>query len=434
MVAVRHPVFPPRTTILPGKLVSPPHRTMLALQLVGGFAAGFNLPASLTTRNVQSSVSMAVPRASRREALSIGAAAAAFVVASPPRAAFASLDPNDMSRFKKALDGVNYLLDNWEQETTECTKQAGGGGECTDQPDKVRYYMGLRTTDHPLFQLDKLYAKAQTKLPDDADFEEWIEATEGLASQIAKINELAYTCAAPGRALLPIPLTTRALETDARKNSCSKQVLVRRVQPRRWQGAGPQVPPPLPRAGNKVQGFARDHHQAAEALGARTARGGGRRDRGLRGPCAVATTRRRPARWWWITMRGHRPRTIACSYCGVLTLVPLYTSTSNYLPLGVTAFLPPATEVLCVAAVEHVEASSHPARATITQLGLWFGVCRDGDESPGRRSPRLFAAHSADESALDQRLDGGLGAHYLQLWDQVPVSYDDDWCQSRVQG
>ena len=98
-----------------------------------------------------------------------------------------------MSRFKKALEGVNYLLDNWEKETTECTKQAEGADECTDQPDKVRYYVGLRTTDHPLFQLDKLYAKAQTKLPDDADFEEWIEATEGLASQIAKINELAYT-------------------------------------------------------------------------------------------------------------------------------------------------------------------------------------------------------------------------------------------------
>merc|ERR1719238_1322245 len=148
-------------------------------------------PASLTTRNAQSPVSMAVPRASRREALSIGAAAAAFVVASPPRAAFASLDPNDMSRFKKALEGVNYLLDNWEQETTECT--TGGVGVCTDQPDKVRYYFGLRTTDYPLFQLDKLYTKAQAKLPDDADFEEWIEATEGLASQIAKINELAYT-------------------------------------------------------------------------------------------------------------------------------------------------------------------------------------------------------------------------------------------------
>lgn len=134
---------------------------------------------------------MAAARASRREALNFGAAAAAFIVASPPRAAFASLDPNDMTRFKKALTGVNYLLDNWDKETTEC--KLGGDGVCTDQPDKVRYYFGLRTTDHPLFQLDKLYAKAQTKLPDDADFEEWIEATEGLASQIAKINELAYT-------------------------------------------------------------------------------------------------------------------------------------------------------------------------------------------------------------------------------------------------
>jgi Ca2+ transporting ATPase len=104
-----------------------------------------------------------------------------------------------MSRFKKALVSVNYLLDNWEVETTECKAQSGGSGECTDQPDKVRYYFGLRTTDHPLFQLDKLYAKAQAKLPEDADFEEWIEATEGLASQIAKINELAYTCAAPAR-------------------------------------------------------------------------------------------------------------------------------------------------------------------------------------------------------------------------------------------
>jgi len=112
------------------------------------------------------------------------------VVASPP-AAFASLDPNDMSRFNKALEGVNFLLANWEQETQECT--TSGNGICLDSPDKVRYYFGLRTTDHPLFQLDKLYAKAQDKLPDDADFEQWIEATEGLASQIAKINELAYT-------------------------------------------------------------------------------------------------------------------------------------------------------------------------------------------------------------------------------------------------
>ena len=125
----------------------------------------------------------------RRQA--VGAALGLGFVAASPRAAFASLDPNDMTRFKKALEGVNYLLNNWEKETQECT--SSGNGVCNDSPDKVRYYFGLRTTDHPLFQLDKLYAKAQDRLPDDVDFESWIEATEGLASQIAKINELAYT-------------------------------------------------------------------------------------------------------------------------------------------------------------------------------------------------------------------------------------------------
>ena len=128
---------------------------------------------------------------SRRQLLS-SASAAGLAVALSPRPAFASLDPNDMTRFKKALDQINYLLNNWEKETQECV--SSGNGICVDSPDKVRYYVGLRTTDHPLFQLDKLYAKAQTKLPDDVDFETWIDATEGLASQIAKINELAYTC------------------------------------------------------------------------------------------------------------------------------------------------------------------------------------------------------------------------------------------------
>ena len=131
-------------------------------------------------------------------------------MASPPGAAFASLDPNDMGRFKKALVGVDYLLDNWTQETTECGKT--GEGVCTDSPDKVRYYFGLRTTDHPLFNLDKLYAAAQKKLPDDVDFEAWIDATEALASQIAKINELAYTYVAAPRLVFPpcSPLPTPA--------------------------------------------------------------------------------------------------------------------------------------------------------------------------------------------------------------------------------
>ena len=45
----------------------------------------------------------------------------------------------------------------------------------------------------PCLQVDKLLSKAQNKLPDDVDIEEWIAAVEGLNSAIAKVNELSYT-------------------------------------------------------------------------------------------------------------------------------------------------------------------------------------------------------------------------------------------------
>merc|ERR1719221_1318948 len=89
---------------------------------------------------------------SRREVVGAAATLSLGLLVSP-RAASASLDPSDLSRFKKALAGVDYLLDNW----------------------------------------DKVFAKATDKLPDDVDFEKWIETSEGLSSQISKINELAYT-------------------------------------------------------------------------------------------------------------------------------------------------------------------------------------------------------------------------------------------------
>ena len=157
------------------------------LAVISTLALGYTPGVVHTYGSAVAHRSVAPVAIARREAAALG-----LGVLVAPRAAFASLDPNDMSRFTKALDGVNFLLNNWEKETTECTT---GNGVCVDSPDKVRYYFGLRTTDHPLFQLDKLYAKAQTKLPDDVDFEQWIQATEDLASQIAKINELAYTCA-----------------------------------------------------------------------------------------------------------------------------------------------------------------------------------------------------------------------------------------------
>jgi len=120
---------------------------------------------------------------SRRQLLQSAAAAAVLI---PSAAAHASQDVNDLTRLKRGLDQVQYLLDNWDKETTDPIT-----GD--DSPDRVRYFVGLRTTDHPLFQVDKLLTKAQTKLPDEVDIEVWADSVEGLNSHIAKINELAYT-------------------------------------------------------------------------------------------------------------------------------------------------------------------------------------------------------------------------------------------------
>jgi len=122
--------------------------------------------------------------ASRRQSLGLGASLL-VAATTAPRAAYA-VDPNDLTRFRTGLDGVNYLLDNWDKETID--PNTGN-----DSPDKVRVYLGLRTTDHPLFQIDKLLAGAQKKLPDDVDIEEWIETVEGLQKHIAEVNDLAYT-------------------------------------------------------------------------------------------------------------------------------------------------------------------------------------------------------------------------------------------------
>ena len=122
---------------------------------------------------------------SRRSVL-LGASAGLMATAAAPTAALAAQNVNDAARLQKGLKEVQYLLDNWDKETTD-----PNSGERS--PDRVRFFLGLRTTDHPLFQSDKLIAALQKQLPDDVDFEEWIEAVEGWNSHLNKVNELAYT-------------------------------------------------------------------------------------------------------------------------------------------------------------------------------------------------------------------------------------------------
>ena len=122
----------------------------------------------------------------RRAAFALGGQVlTAALLARPGVARAEGQDPKDFARVGKGLKEVQFLLDNWSKETTNPTS-----GEM--DPDRVRLYLGLRTTSSPLFQFEKLLKAAVNEIPDDR-FEDWIAASEGYSSAVAKVNELAFT-------------------------------------------------------------------------------------------------------------------------------------------------------------------------------------------------------------------------------------------------
>ena len=63
-----------------------------------------------------------------------------------------------LTRHVQGSTSINYLLKNWDAETTVCREN---GGECKRDADPVRRYMGLRSTTDPLFQIEKVKRTAK---------------------------------------------------------------------------------------------------------------------------------------------------------------------------------------------------------------------------------------------------------------------------------
>jgi hypothetical protein len=58
----------------------------------------------------------------------------------------------ELERIKTGYKQIQYLLDNFEQETTTCREN---GGECKRDAEPIRRVLGLRSTTDPLFQIEK---------------------------------------------------------------------------------------------------------------------------------------------------------------------------------------------------------------------------------------------------------------------------------------
>lgn len=115
--------------------------------------------------------------------------AATLTIAGAPTPALATQvtlqEKEDKEKLVAGLQRLNYLLDNWEKETTICGQSDNPYiGLCERNPIKVMDYMGYKSTADPLFKADAKLKRLTTsvsdeKAPDYLDaMEKWAEAAE----------------------------------------------------------------------------------------------------------------------------------------------------------------------------------------------------------------------------------------------------------------
>jgi hypothetical protein len=139
-------------------------RSLLVLLFAASSVHGWTSPQGISRRDAVATafgVASTVLLAPTLPALAEGAG-------SPPTTA-------DMDRLRLGYKQLEYLLDNFEQETTICREN---GGECKRNADAIRKALGLRSTTDPLFQVEKIFEKVKNMDLDVDKLEGFFEATE----------------------------------------------------------------------------------------------------------------------------------------------------------------------------------------------------------------------------------------------------------------
>ena len=99
----------------------------------------------------------------------------------------------DKAKIVKGYQRLQYLLDNWEKETTVC----GMGGDklersCDRTPMKVMEYMGYRSTTDPLYKAEKTLRRLYEDAPSTKRDTEFTEAVEVFAENADEASGMAF--------------------------------------------------------------------------------------------------------------------------------------------------------------------------------------------------------------------------------------------------
>lgn len=140
--------------------------------------------------------------------ISASAALSTVVRIIPPSYAANLPSSSDLSKLQKGHARIQYLIQNWDDITSECQKGVmsdlerkqivrteGGGGSgnfCQKDPLKVQYYLGYKSTTDPLFKADKLMINAGP-LVDPNEFEDYLDVVEKYREKADQGAMMAYT-------------------------------------------------------------------------------------------------------------------------------------------------------------------------------------------------------------------------------------------------
>ena len=153
--------------------------------------------------------------------------AVAAVLGDPLRAAAEGEElKRDMLRLKVGLKGLNYLLDNWDNETTQCNyaqldrallaknkkaellEAATTNAlfdkdnkymiiKCKRTPGSVKEYLGLASTTDPLYRAPDMIKRCRKLVSDDA-IDAYVEAEEAFSQVLSSAGSMTYAAMGGG--------------------------------------------------------------------------------------------------------------------------------------------------------------------------------------------------------------------------------------------
>jgi hypothetical protein len=127
-----------------------------------------------------------------RRAFLTNSALVVAAVASTAQPAIAVDNQADIQKLQQGYQRLDYLLNNWEKETTICGQSDNPYiGLCERTPLKVMDYMGYKSTKDPLFQAEKTMLKLQSLVPAEKA-SDYIDAVEQWTQASQEASGMAY--------------------------------------------------------------------------------------------------------------------------------------------------------------------------------------------------------------------------------------------------